>query len=220
VFATVPFLALFDFLETRWMLVGAPALAGIAALVFVECLQWLQRLSGGLARLTQAAFAIVAVAAVMFAGHRLQASTEYGVDEAALDRSMSWIEANQPGRPVLVSWAHSDYHYLSFAYPKDPLYVATTNSFYSPATYIKDPAQWPVAMRGWYGPRFVGDYAALAALGTGPWLAIAWQRTPTSWNGLKYSWIPDDPHVSYRVVHRDGPYQVYLVEPRGGAGVE
>lgn len=211
-FATLPFLVLFDFLETRWMLVGAPALAALAAIGFVACLERLSRLGGAGARVTQVATALLAVVLITWYGHRLQARTEYGLDEAALNRNKAWIDSTYPGRPILVPWAHSDYHYLSFAYPRDPIYVVTTKTFFTPQTYIKDPALWPDAMRGWYRDRFVADFASLRRTGDGPWLAIAWQNSPGGWNGFEQSWISGDANLRPRIVHRDGPYQVYLLE--------
>jgi hypothetical protein len=67
-------------------------------------------------------------------------------------------------------------------------------------------------MQNWYGTHYVGDYASLARLGNAPWVVIALNRVPGAWDGFKTSWIANDVQLRKTVVHREGFYQIYLLE--------
>jgi hypothetical protein len=215
--ASAPLVLAFSFLETRWLLVGAPALAGLVYL----CLEQLWRRLGGTGMASTATKLLLccALVAVVIGSNRfIQPRTEYGLDEKALLKAKGWIDDHYAGHAIMVPWTHSDYHYLSFAYPNAAIYTVNSDSFYRATTYVQDRAHWVVAMHGWYGRHYVGDYATLRQITPQPWIAIAWNRAPGAWDGLKTSWVATDPHLKRTLVHREGPYQVYLLEDNADQG--
>jgi len=212
VISSVPIIVMFSYFETRWLLTAAPPLAALTFYVLAHAWRFLEKSS----RLELAGKAVVVAltAVVIVASNRhIQSRTEFGLDEIELNKAKAWVDQTYPGNVLLIPWAHSDYAYLSYAYPEGAIYTVSSGHFFTPYTYIKEAKLWPAEMQRWYGPKFIANTDGLRQFDKRPMLAIAWNRSGGAWDGLKTSWIADEPTLKRSLVHRQGPYQVYLFEP-------
>ena len=148
----------------------------------------------------------------MVSNNYIQPKTLYEVDETAYAKVMGWLNKTYPTRSMLIPWAISDYHYLHIAYPKAPVYLVNTTVFFGPLRYAHDAHSWDVALKRWYGKRYIGDFASLENSSAPPWILITWKIG--DWDTIRWTWMKSDPHVNMKLVSRIGRYQVFLV--RGG----
>jgi hypothetical protein len=203
----VPMLFGFHYLEERFVVGGAPALAGLA--VMGGEVIW--RLLGSPRRLSAKVAGLGTIAVIVLAGNNyIQPRTIYELDEAAYAKVMGWVGKTYPASPILIPWPISDYHYLRIAYPDAPVYLVNTSVFFGPLRYAHAPKSWVEALKKWYGKRYVGNFASLKNLAAPPWILVT--RKNGDSDSVRLSWMQNDPHVQRKLVFRVGRYQVYQVQ--------
>ena len=196
----------FHYLEERFVVGGAPALAGLAVMggeVIWRFLGTPRQLFAKMAGLGTIASILVV------SNNYIQPKTIYEVDEAAYGHAMDWLSKTYPTAPILIPWSMSDYHFLRMAYPDAPVYLVNSDVFFTPFTYARDTQSWVAALKGWYATRYVGDYTSLEKLGDPPWIMLSWKVG--NHDTVRFSWMQGDPRVQMKLVFQTGRYQVYLV---------
>jgi hypothetical protein len=202
----VPMLIGFHYIEERFVVGGAPALAGLA--VMGGEVIW--RLLGSPRRLFAKVAGLLTIAVVVMASNNfIQPRTIHEVDETAYAQVMDWLNKTYPDRPILIPWPISDYHYLRIAYPDAPVYLVNTSVFFGPLRYAHDPQSWDAALKKWYRNRYVGNYEALENLSPPPWILVT--RKEGDRDTIHWTWLQSEPRVQMKLVLRAGWYQVYQV---------
>jgi hypothetical protein len=212
VLASVPMLLLFRYFEVRWMTMSVPGLAALAALILARLWtlpwprhdSWLQAWRVSLVAGTYGA--------MILANLYVQPRAERGIDTRAIGRARGWIAHNYPGASLLIPWLWTDFHYLRVVEPRSPVYSINTRLDFELVMVITSQTQWLRALQHWYGGRQISDLAALRGGPREPWIVLAENRAPASFNGLGYSWIKDSPGVTRTLVHREGSYDVFLIQ--------
>lgn len=198
-------------IEERYLVTGMPGIAGLAVMGGRALWRSIGSPRSWIAR----GVGVAVVAGVLAASNiSIQPGTIHELDTALYGRTMAWITAHYPNRPILIPWTWSDFHYLRMAYPTAPVYTVNTRTFFdSSSNYAKTADRWLAAESRWYGLRHVPDRAALARLGPAPWVYVSW-RTP-GWGTDQFSWLRDDPALLVVPVHTEGKYIVYEVRQAG-----
>ena len=199
-------------LEERFLVTGVPALAGLAVLGGEVLWRWCGSPRHWAARST-VAMSVVALFGV--SNYYIQPRTLWEIDTQAYAEAMSWITSTESQRPILAPWGIGDFHYLQFAYPDVPVYLADTEAFcrfITPSGQAPNTADCVARIHRWYGTRWVGDAAALAHLGTPPWLYMT--QKALGRDARDRSWVWADPRLRLVPVYRNARYRVYEVEQR------
>jgi hypothetical protein len=194
------------YMEVRFLMGGAPAMAGMAMLGGEVLWGWLRTL-----RLPAMRIAGIGLVALIMAGsnHYIQPKTTYELDTNAYENVMGWIRNAAPHQPILVPWGWSDYHFLRMAYPEEPVYLANTTTFFAPTNYVREVSKWGDTLERWYGDRYVGNLATLKRLER-PWLFLSWETS--GYNTHHWSWIWDDPNLRRTLVYKHKKYRVYQLD--------
>jgi hypothetical protein len=210
--ASLPMLMEFTYFETRWLYVGVPALCALVVFCIVRLWnpRWLQ--AGGLLPAWRGALVTLTFGAALFANAYIQPRTEVGFDSRNFEAARAWIDAHFPGGSLLIPWHWSDYHYIRVAHPEARAYLVNSWTYFDPPTVIEDQASWTAALHRWYGDRSIADLAELRRTARPPWIVVAWNRGPGSWNAYDWTWIRHAPELRSTLVNRVGLYNVYLIE--------
>ena len=181
-------------------------MAGMAMLGGEVLWGWLRRL-----RLPTMRIAGIGLVVLIMAGsnYYIQPKTTYELDTSAYENVMGWIRKTAPHQPILIPWGWSDYHFLRMAYPKEPVYLANTSTFFTPTNYVRDMSKWGDTLERWYGDRCIDDLAALKRLKR-PWLFLCWEVP--GYNTHHWSWIWDDPNLRRTLVYKYKKYRVYQLD--------
>lgn len=204
----LPIVLVFRYLEERYLATVAPGLAGAAV---AGCEVWwggfLSRLPrGGAVKALGVALLVLVVAA---SNRFIQPRTQFGFNLSAYTRVLDYIDKEHPGRPILIPWGFTDFHFIRFAYPQVQVYLVNTTAHFWDRSVTRDERSWGAAQKRWYGPRYLPDISALKDLGDAPWIVVAWVLP--GWDTMKCSWIDREPFLHKEKVLEDGPYKVYLV---------
>jgi hypothetical protein len=202
--ASLPLLIEYTYFETRWLYVGVPALAALLVLCLERLWNLLRAWRGALVALT--------FAGALLANSYIQPRTEVGFDSRSFEAARAWIDTHFPGGSLLIPWHWSDYHYIRVADPQARAYLVNSTTYFDPPTVIEDQASWVAALHRWYGEREIANLAELRRTARPPWIVIAWNRGPGSWNAFDRTWIQTAPGLRSTLVNRVGLYNVYLIE--------
>ena len=202
----LPLMIVLHYMEMRYLMGGAPAMAGMAMLGGDVVWDWLRRL-----RLPAMRIAGIGLVALIMAGsnHYIQPKTTYELDISAYENVMGWIRKTAPHQPILIPWGWSDYHFLRMAYPEEPIYLANTTTFFAPTNIARDVSTWDDAKQQWYGDRYVRNLAALKRLDR-PWLFLSWEVP--GYNTHHWSWVWGDPNMRRTLIYKHKRYRVYQLD--------
>jgi len=194
------------YMEVRFLMGGAPAMAGMAMLGGEVLWGWPRRL-----RLPTMRIAGIGLVVLIMAGsnYYIQPKTTYELDTSAYENVMGWIRKTAPHQPILIPWGWSDYHFLRMAYPEEPVYLANTSTFFAPTNYVRDVSKCGDTLKRWYGDRYIDDLTALKRLKR-PWLFLSWEVP--GYNTHHWSWIWDDPNLRRTLVYKHKKYRVYHLD--------
>lgn len=194
------------YMEERFLLGGAPAMAGMAMLGGEVVWSWLRAV-----RLPAMRIAGIGLVALLLAGsnYYIQPRTTHELDTSAYENVMEWIRKTAPYPSILIPWGWSDYHFLRMAYPEEPVYLVNTSTFFAPTNYVKDVSKWGEAQERWYGDRHVDNLVELKRLKK-PWFFLSWEVR--GYNTQHWSWIWDNPNLRRTLVYQYKKYRVYQLD--------
>jgi hypothetical protein len=207
----LPVLLAFRYIEIRFLVGGAPAVAGLAMLGGEVV--WYR-----LGAPTQPAVRLgcIGLVGLLLArtNSHIQPKTQYEVNSSAYAKVMNRISNEYPGHPIMVAWTYSDYHYLRVAYPEAPVYTANTwVHAIGPGGYAENTESWIAAQKRWYGDHYISNLSALEKLSPSPWLFVNWK--PHSWKTNHFSWMWGHPCLRMTQLFDYGKYEVYRVDKTG-----
>lgn len=204
-------------MEERYVITGIPGVAGLAVLGGRTI--W-QRM-GAPTHWFPRALGIVAIAGILGGSNQaIQPKTISEINHSAYAQIMNRIAREYPEHPILVPWTWSDYHFLRLAFPRAPVYLVNSLTFFSsPSSYTKNASAWKEAQARWYGQRYLGDLNALQQAGQPPWIFI--DRISKWSNTHRFSWIWESSELvltkAFDVNAGSRSYDVYEVTRREGA---
>lgn len=204
--SVLPLVVGLRYMEVRFLMGGAPAMAGMAMLGGEVLWGWLRTL-----RLPAMRIAGIGLVALIMAGsnYYIQPKTTHELDISAYENVMGWIRKTAPHQPILIPWGWSDYHFLRMAYPEEPVYLANTSTFFAPTNFVRDVSTWGDTLERWYGDRYIDDLADLKRLKK-PWLFLSWEVP--GYNTHHWSWVWDDPNLRRTLVYKHKKYRVYQLD--------